>query len=178
MSDRIPEMDNIGATMKGMYRDILLNADQQVIYDSGWVANTIVERGRVLLAAFMKGDVRAVGIQYMEVGQGVDTWGTKPPAVDPRDVGLTSPYFYHFNFGPADIVYIDDKDTPSMTPTRHLKIQATFEPGKPADPPCPLREFALFGKFGDDYYMINSVRHSLIQKAATDTLVRTVQLYF
>ena len=49
-------MERIGASLKGIYRDILKGADNRIIHDSGWVSNTIVDNCRVLLAGFMKSE--------------------------------------------------------------------------------------------------------------------------
>ncbi|MCG9967134.1 hypothetical protein L9W92_03580 [Pelotomaculum terephthalicicum JT] len=43
------------------------------------------------------------------------------------------------------------------------------------DKTSDLREFGLFSK---DLRMINCVRHPLIQKAASETLIRVVRLFF
>ena len=42
----------------------------------------------------------------------------------------------------------------------------------------PLREFGLFGKYGTIPYMIDCIRHPVIHKDTSTTLVRVVRLYF
>lgn len=59
-------MEYVGTSIKGIYRDVLLDADGQPIRDSRWVSNTVVTRCRVLLAGFMKSDNTA-GIHHLAV---------------------------------------------------------------------------------------------------------------
>ena len=47
-------MEEKATSIRGIYRDILIDRDESVIFDSGWESNRIVDRCRVLLAAFMK----------------------------------------------------------------------------------------------------------------------------
>ncbi|MCG9967135.1 hypothetical protein L9W92_03585 [Pelotomaculum terephthalicicum JT] len=63
-------MENIGGTLRGMYRDTLFNVENKLVFDSGWISNTIVDNGRILLAAFMKGEQNIGGINWMMVGKG------------------------------------------------------------------------------------------------------------
>jgi len=42
----------------------------------------------------------------------------------------------------------------------------------------PLREFGLFGIFAGQPFMINCVRHPVIYKDLSATLVREIKLYF
>jgi hypothetical protein len=82
----------------------------------------------------------------------------------------------------ADMSYLDAAGTPTLGPTHRLQITVTLAPGTPAAPPgetdYPLREFALFGDFGGEAFMIDYVRHPVVHKAAGDTLVRTIRLVF
>ena len=41
-------MEFIGASIKGIYRDILKGPGDRIIEDRGWASNTIVTRCRVL----------------------------------------------------------------------------------------------------------------------------------
>lgn len=66
-------MTGNGISIKGMYRDVLIDPDRGVTYDSGWHSNTIVRHCRVLIAGFMKNESPG-GIQYLAVGRGKDEW--------------------------------------------------------------------------------------------------------
>ncbi len=184
-------------SIKGMYRDVLIGPGKHIIYDSGWRSNTIVQQCRVLLAGFMKSDHQASGIQYLAVGQGDDAWDaqwktTTPPAPDPTAIHLKNRFDPPISVPPPspvqgkeylEILYLDDSDKPAATGvvTNSLQIKAVFSPGYPAPAQFntyPLREFGLFGRFGTTDYMINYVKHPVIYKDASATLVREIKLYF
>jgi hypothetical protein len=176
-------MERIGTSIKGIYRDILKGSDKQTVYDSGWVSNTIVDRCRILLAGFMKNEP-SDGIQYLAVGQGLETWDTDgAPAPNPTTTtDLVNQYAPPIPVSELDLVYLDEDDSVVTGPTSRLQITATLEPGYP--PPIepsstyPLREFGLFGRFDGAEYMINNIRHPVIHKDESATLIRLVRLYF
>jgi hypothetical protein len=173
-------MENVGGALRGMYRDTIINAENQLVFDSGWISNTIVINGRVLLAALMKGDQNASGIYCMKVGMGSETWGNNPrqPAVSLTD--LVKPYKKQVTIDPeTDISYLDDKDNKPDQPTHRLEVRVVLGKDFPEkNKTCELREFGLFGRFDRDLRMINCVRHPIIQKAASETLIRVVRLFF
>ncbi len=170
-------MENIGGALRGMYRDTLFDAEDRLVFDSGWVSNTIVETGRILLASFMKGEQDIGGICWMKVGKGLAAWGNKPeqPAVTATD--LRAPYSKKVPIdSKQDIFYLDEKNNPTGQPTRRLEIRVVMGQDFPEkDKTSDLREFGLFSK---DLRMINCVYHPLIQKAAPETLIRVVRLFF
>ncbi|NIM18409.1 MAG: hypothetical protein GTO45_41040 [Candidatus Aminicenantes bacterium] len=174
-------MERIGASIKGMYRDILKGPDNNVIFDSGWGSNMIVDRCRILLAAFMKNE-GTMGIQNLKVGTGNKDWDNEgPPEPDALVIGLEDPN--PVEVANLDLVYLNDQDAPVTVPTPRLQITATLGEGEPEPPEphlttYPLREFGLFGKFGDEEYMIDCIRHPVIHKDVSSTLVRVVRLYF
>ena len=170
-------MENIGNSLRGMYRDTLFNSDNRLVFDSGWASNTIVEGCRILLASFMKGDA-ILGISYMKVGSGS---GQPNTSLDE----LVSPYCEQ----PVDVEinYMEDDGngklilSTSSSPSKWLEITATLDPGFPNKNGCSeLREFGLFSKqkHNNKDIMINCVFHPLIQKAETDTLKRVIRLFF
>ncbi len=178
-------MEIISNSIKGIYRDILKGPDGHVIHDSGWVSNTIVDSCRMLLAAFMKNEEneKPEGIQYLAVGKGKEEWdteGTDPP--EPGTSGLENRY--EPTLADLELVYLNESDGPSQegSPTSQLQITATLKPGYPApEEPLqtyPLREFGLFGRFGGVDYMIDCIRHPVIHKDVSATLIRVVRLYF
>jgi hypothetical protein len=183
-------MEIIGRSIKGFYRDILKGADDRLLYDSGWVSNTIVDRCRILLAGFVRNDplYPTQGIQYLAVGQGLEAWDAEGvPALKPQEIqeitALINQYEPAILLKELDVVYLDDGDeaVTDPTPTNRLQITATLGPGYPDPAPrttYPLRNFGLFGRFAGEDYMINCVRHPVIHKDASATLIRVIRLYF
>lgn len=174
-------MLTITSSLRGIYRD-LLQQDGTVIFDSGWSSNTIVNRCRVLLAGFMKNEPSS-GIQYLAVGQGLSDWDAAgAPAAIPETTTLVQPYTPTIPIDQLNVAYLDHNDAPTAEPTNRLQITATLLPGYPAPlaprSTYPLREFGLFGRFGSSEYMINCIRHPVINKDAAATLIRMVRLYF
>ncbi len=183
-------MENTGITIRGIYRDILKDPDQKIIYDSGWASNNIVERCRILLATFMQNNPAnpSTGIQYLAVGQGEESWNDGLPAVDPARNTLVTPFGGEPVSGAnLAITYLDASNVATGTPTTRLQITATLEAGYPPPlsdtEPYPLREFGLFGHLGPaapggEDYLINYIRHPVIHKDDSTTLIRIVQLFF
>lgn len=179
-------MEIIGTAIHGIYRDILKGEDDKIIYDSGWVSNTVVDSCRLLLAAFIKNE-QTNGIQFLAVGKGLEEWDkTGAPAPDPATTtDLTNRYQERIPFGDLVFAYLDQNDNelqPGQMPTNRLQITATLKPGYPKPEGLlqsyPLREFGLFGKFGNTDYMIDCIRHPVIHKDVSATLIRVVRLYF
>jgi len=176
-------MESIGGSIVGIYRDVLMGADHRVTYDGGWVSNTILDRCRILLTGFMRNDP-ADGIQYLAVGQGLETWDTNgAPAPDSvATTDLVNRYDPPIPVASLNLEYLDDSDAVVAGPTYRLQITATLEPGYPAPlaplSTYPLREFGLFGRLGGVDYMINGIRHTVIHKDVSATLIRVVRLYF
>lgn len=170
-------MEHMGGLLRGMYRDTLLDANHRLVFDSGWVSNTIVENGRVLLAALMKGEPGAGGIGWMKVGEGLDKWDERPETAAVSLTDLERPYRNKAKIDPEkDISYLDDNNQKTGRPTRRLEVRVVMGQDFPEkEQTCALREFGLFSK---DLRMINCVRHPLIQKAASETLIRVVRLFF
>ncbi|MBA2669172.1 MAG: hypothetical protein H0U67_02240 [Gemmatimonadetes bacterium] len=170
--------------MRGIFRDVLRDLDGRILYDSGWRSNTIVTRCRILLSAFLAND-SASGIQYLAVGRGGDAWdGTGAPPSPPES---TTDLVNRSGDDPIarddlDIVYLDGNDEVQAEPSPRLQITATLAPGYPRALPglstYPLCEFGLFGRLGGTDYMINSIRHPVIHKDESATLIRVVRLYF
>lgn len=178
-------MEIIGSPVRGMFRDILKGANDDVIYDSGWVSNTIVDRCRMLLAGFMKNDPSG-GIKYLAVGQGKESWDEKgSPEPGPASISLVNqcyPPIYVTDSLHFDMDYLDEDDAEVVKPTSRLQITVTLEPGypRPLQPltTFPLREFGLFGTLNGTDYMIDCIRHPVIHKDESATLIREIRLYF
>lgn len=178
-------MDEICSSIKGIYRDVLRDRDNNIIFDSGWVPNLIVDRCRILLAAFMKND-GSNGIQFLRVGRGKADWdtdGAQPPTatlerLEEQDHPFT------INAADLELAYLNEQDAEVTGPTHRLQITATLGVDQPPPLPgsnlstYPLREFGLFGQYGSDEYMIDCIRHPVIHKDVSSTLIRVVRLYF
>lgn len=176
-------MNDVRFSIKGIYRDVLIERDNHIIHDSGWVSNTILDRCRILLAGFVRNEPTD-GIHHLAVGQGLEAWDTTgAPAPDPAaTTGLENPYTPPILSSNLDLEYLDESDAVVSGPTSRLQITATLAPGYPAPlsplTTYPLREFGLFGLFSGTDYMINCIRHPVIHKDASATLIRVVRLYF
>jgi hypothetical protein len=167
-------------TILGIYRDRLIEPGGAVAGDSGWRKNMIVLQCRVLLASFLHNDA-PLGIQSLQVGRGDPAWDTAPPPLpDPATTThLVDPAPFTIAVGDLALQYLDDTDGVVVGPTNRVQITATLGPNVPSpagSPPFPLREFGLFGKRGANPFMIDYVRHPLIQKDPAVTLERKVRL--
>jgi len=166
---------------QGTYQDQLIR-DGKVVRDAGWHSNIVVDRCRHLLTAFMRGDAAASGIEALDVGRGDPAWDATPLPPSPGTVQLVDLAPVTIPVAAADMSYLDAAGSAVPGPTHRLQIVITLAPGTPAPPmgetTYPLREFALFGDFGGERYMIDYVRHPVIHKGAGDTLVRTIRLVF
>lgn len=168
--------------IKGIYRDTLVGVDKQLVYDSGWISNTIVDGCHLLLAAFMKNNQTTAGIQFLAVGRGEDNWDSQGIPSSTSDTTYLSNPAKDAPINNLQLVYLDDNETVTSNPTNRLQINATLVPNYPlpitALHTYPLREFGLFGRLNGVDYMINHVRHPVIHKDASTTLIRTIRLYF
>jgi hypothetical protein len=166
---------------QGQYHDRLLRAGT-IVADAGWRPNIVVDRCRQLLAAFMKGDAAASGIQALAVGRGDPAWDATPLPPAPGTEQLVDAAPVMIPVAAADLSYLDAAGHAVAGPTHRLQVVVTLDPGTPPAPMgesgYPLREFALFGDFGGARYMIDCVRHPVINKGPGDTLVRTIRLVF
>jgi len=167
-----------GGWPRGCYRDRLLFSDGEVIVWE-WRSNLVVDTARLLIAGFMRGDGPS-GIQRLLIGRGQAEWdlGSTPQPVRSNHE-LIDPSPFEIVLTSNEIKYLDAAGNPTPGPTPRLRVVVTLGAGEPpGDDPYPLREFGLFGSFGGDAYMINYVRHGVIQKPGDATLERTIQLVF
>jgi hypothetical protein len=169
--------------LKGIYRDILYAPDGHVIWDRGWVRNTIVQNCRQLLASFMGGTPSSLGIQGLKVGEGSTSWDlTAPPAASPTQTALVDPNGFLLPRASLQISFMQN-GTVSATPTNQLQIVASFGPQQPPWPDAShvagnLREFGLVGRLNNAETLVNYVTHPVIVKDPASTLTRTIWLTF
>src|SRR5690348_6028965 len=151
-------------TIQGIYRDQLISPSGEFLADSGWKKNMIVLRCRVLLAAFLRNEVGALGIRSLQIGKGDASWDTVPPAApDPATTNaLTDAAPFVVPVASLTLQYLSDLDAPVAGPTNRIQITATLGPGQPnpaGTPPYPMREFGLFGEIAGAPFMIDYIRH-------------------
>jgi len=176
-------LENINHNFRGIYRDILKEPGRGIVFDSGWNSNTIVVQGRMLIAGLISRDSTS-GVQHLAVGQGDPSWDNGSiPATDPlTTTSLVNGYSPEIDHNALDYTYLNESGEPAAGPTNRLQISATLGVGYPEvqedTSTYPLREFGLFGKHGEEFYMINCIRHPVIHKGENATLIRTVQLFF
>lgn len=165
--------------VKGIYRDRLLGADGQLVFDSDWKSNLIVTNCRVLLAGFMRNETTARGIRSLQVGQGRPEWDTQPPPGPPvtsNTLEDTNPFV--IPVANLTLQYLNDSDAIVPGPTSRIQITATLGPNQPSPGIVSLREFGLFGELNGQPFMIDYIRHPVIQKSGSFTLERRVRLIF
>lgn len=167
--------------INGFYCDRLLDSRGREISNSGWRHNLIVTNCRVLLAGFMKNDT-ALGVQSLQVGRGDPAWDASgAPAPNPNTTALTDAAPFVVPLASLTLQYLNSLDGVVATPTNIIQVTATLGPGQPTpatSPPYPLREFGLFGTLGGQPFMIDYVRHPLIQKDGSVSLERQIRLVF
>ena len=168
---------------KGIYRDQLLK-NTGGLFDYGWKSNVVVDQCRQLLAAFIKGDSSA-GIQYLAIGTGNPAWDASPqstPSTTTFQLADSSPFIVSTSDSNVSIDFLDSADEITSQTTNRVQFTVTLGPGQPpppgSDASYPLREFALFGQIGSSDFMIDYVRHAVINKGVDDTLTRTIRLAF
>jgi hypothetical protein len=169
--------------IKGIYSDRLLDAGGRPLFASGWRSNMIVLNCRVLIAGLLRDDANEapLGIQSLKLGKGLASWDTVPPAApDPNTMTkLVDPDPYVIPRAALAFRYLTTSNDTSNVPTNRLEVMATLGPGEPAsNTPYPLREFGLFGSLKGTDFMIDYIRHPLIEKDSAVTLERRVQLIF
>lgn len=196
-----------GMNIKGEYRGFL-SRNGEVIEDTGWKSNDIVEDYGRFMAALMKKDFdQKVGIEYMAVGSGSDKDSAvfKGKVVKFFDDWLNKGNSGHLEVGEKDkkdyywvwakkidvdeIKYLDEEGKEVVDQdkiTNRLKIDVKFEEGEPSGDILVFKEFALLGidKNPDDtfdtkkMFFINYVGHERITKDKSMELTRSIKLRF
>jgi hypothetical protein len=165
--------------IKGIYRDRLLDAGGQLVFDSEWKSNLIVTNCRVLLAGFMRNEVTVRGIRNLQVGQGLSSWDDNPPGAPPVTSNtLVDNAPFVIQVANLNLQYLNDSDAIVPGPTSRIEITATLGPNQPVPGIYNLREFGLFGELNGQPFMIDYVRHPVIQKSGSFTLERRIRLIF
>ncbi len=177
--------------IKGEYRDIL-SKNGEVMVDTGWKSNDIVEDYGRFLAALMKKDFKQkVGIDYMAVGSGSNDdaefkskvktfFDSNRPNELPEPTSKDN-WVWAKKIEDKHINYLDVVDES----TNKLKIDVKIEKNEPSEGTFDFKEFALLGidKEGGKFvpgemFFINYVDHGLITKDEKMELTRTIKLTF
>jgi hypothetical protein len=175
-------------SLKGMYHDILRNPRGEVIWDRGWVNNTIVVNCRRVLASFMAGNPLAIGIVGLRLGAGLEQWDVTPPGPsEPNRTALVDGEPYTVAKGDLKLDFLEGgipTGDPAV-PTNRLQIFARLGPHIPdwgvtgtSHLTSSLREFGLVGSLNGEVVLLNYVVHPVITKDPESTLERTIWLVF
>ena len=169
--------------IKGKYWDQLITATGEVV-DYGWRSNIIVNQCRQLLAAFMKGET-ASGIQRIALGRGEEVWDVEsPPSPEMTTDRLVDPSPQIITTGAPEmeLEFLNGAGEVSSTVSQSIQITINIAAGSlpiaVGEDSFPLREFGLFADLAADEFMIDYVRHPVMNIGPEDTLVRRVRLFF
>lgn len=168
--------------IKGHYHDVLADCHGLVHWESAWHSNLIVQKSNILLAALMKRHEGMQGILYWAIGEGEDDWDSIHPHPHLTTTRLTKEVSRQA-LTVDQIVYLDDADGPTETPTNRLEMSAEFK-GEDlvSNGTQPLREFGLFGgdakEDSDSGFMVNYVIHPRIDVSPELRLIRKLRLTF
>jgi hypothetical protein len=172
-------------SLKGMYHDVLRNPRGEVIWDRGWVNNTIVVDCRRVLASFMAGGPTALGIEGLQLGAGLEQWDETPPGLsDPNRTSLVDGDPWTVPKAELKFDFLDG-GTVTTEPTNRLQIFARLGRHVPdwgvmgtSHITSSLREFGLVGRLNGEVVLLNYVVHPVITKDPESTLERTIWLVF
>lgn len=186
--------------IRGEYRDIV-RCKNNIVKDSGWQSNTIVQDCGKFLTALMKKEYeKPVGIEYIAVGGGSneDSKVFREKVVNyfqqVNKDEISTPLLINDTWVWAkpvikdNIVYVDPEKNDNETNeiTYKLKLSIEFSGAEPSEDGLTLKEFALLGIFKNDddefdtdrMFLINYAHHGNIFKDKNMTLKRTIMLTF
>jgi hypothetical protein len=162
---------------QGEFQDTLIDVDGQVIWQTPWQPNLIVDGLRKVLAALMKGEGEA--LTYWAVGTGQDNWDSQLPSDEERRK-RTSLYreTRRKPINAGQITFVGG--TPSES--NQLQIRVDFlAQDIPVIGDRRLREFGLISGGNDNAntgILINHRIHPRIDLQEGFTLQRTLRLTF
>lgn len=174
--------ENINQHIKGYYRDVFVDENNQVLWDTLWRSNLIVQNCNVLMASLMKRHEAMQGILYWAVGKGLPDWDSN----NPNRVSTTSKLNNEVArkaISAEQIVYINEANTPAENPTNRLEVTMEFK-GEDvvSSGSLSLREFGLFGgdatEISDSGFLVNHVIHPRIDMTPGLKLIRKLRLTF
>ena len=166
---------------QGKFQDTLIDIDGNVIWQTPWQPNLIVDGLRRVLAALMKGEGQA--LTFWAVGTGQDSWDSLPPVLPSDDERRQITQLYRETkrkpIPPDQMIFVGG--TPS-SPSNQLQIRVDFlAEDIPAIGDRRLREFGLISGGTADLntgVLINHRIHPRIDLQEGLTLQRTLRLTF
>lgn len=166
---------------KGEYRDILIGSQGDVLWETPWQRNLIVDGLRKLLAALIKGDPQGNPVAFWAVGTGQDVWdaGTVPPDAARRTRTQLYNETGRKSIPPGQITFLGGSFTNRLEITMEFTT-ADIPPGA-GNQNWRLREFGLFAdgtSAVNSGVLINHRIHPRIDMQAGFTLQRTLRLTF
>jgi hypothetical protein len=172
---REEEEIRVSDAFQGEHRDVLLDANGRVVWESPWEHNVIVDTARSLIAALLKGDSQGAAIARWAVGAGEAVWDQSAPP--PDAIRRTRSQLFaetgRKTIAAGQIIFLGG------TLTNRLEITSSFTT---ADVPAgPLREFGLFAggtNAANTGVLVNHRVHPRIDMQAGFTLQRTLRLTF
>lgn len=162
----------------GEYRDVLIDGEGRILFESPWRRNLIVNTLRKLLAAHIKGDTQGKPIAYWAIGAGQASWdggGALPSDADRRNLVQLYRETGRKTVPAGQIKFLGG------TLTNQLEIRSEFTAGDISGADKSLREFGLFAggsSAANSGLLINHRIHPRIDMQAGFTLQRTLRLTF
>lgn len=166
---------------KGEFQDSLIDSDGNLIWQTPWRHNLIVNGLRTVLATLVKGEGQPLA--FWAVGTGQETWDAQPPGdtLNAERLQLTQLYRETKRklIPPDQVTFVGG--TPSG-PSNQLQIRVDFIAGDISEiGDRQLREFGLISGSTTDPnpgVLINHVIHPRIDLQEGFTLQRTLRLTF
>lgn len=168
--------------IKGYYRDIFVDNNNQILWDTPWRSNLIVQNCSVLMAALMKRHEAMQGILYWAVGKGLPDWDSN----NPNRISTISKLYNEVArqaIATEQIIYINDANKPTENPTNRLEVTMEFK-GEDivSSGSLSFREFGLFGgdatETKESGFLIDHVIHPRIDMTPGLKLIRKLRLTF
>jgi hypothetical protein len=164
---------------RGEYQDILFGPDGNIVWQTPWQSNLIVNGLGIALAALMKGEGNR--LTFWAVGSGEEEWDGPTPNL-PSEKDLLKRDALYNETSRKEIPR--DKIETNPLQTNQLQIRMDFIASDiPSDKSLSLREFGLFagGSIDPDEdlgILINHRIHPRIDLQEGFTLQRTLRLTF
>lgn len=141
--------------------------------------NIVVENLSIAIAALMKRQSGYQGLLYWAVGSGLGSWSDNAPP-NPLDTdSRLENETYRKAIALSDIVFIDDSNNVSASPTNRLQVTVTFTD---AEANGKIMEFGLFAgnatAAANSGIMVNHKTHNAIQKTNLIQLEYMIRLTF
>lgn len=160
--------------MRGIYRDVVRDRRGQMVADSGWTTNAIVDSAWPLIAGLLKNDPALRGIRFWAVGAGRPAWDTVRPSVD-KGVTRLVDEVDRMPVAEDATVYLGTDGNPSAVPAACIETGAAFTWKEDR----VLREFGIFGGIATPARgsgtLINYVNHPPLEIAAGQSLIRRLR---